>query len=89
MINYFLLINKKILKREYIMKGNKSKKSKELAKKKEEITPSSKNQIIKFNFSYDNLKCFINDKHPKTDRKHPSTRNEFSMTDSKKYRQQQ
>ena len=69
------------------MKGIKSKKSRESAKKKEEVPQPPKDRIVKFNLSYEDLKCFINDKHPKTDRKHVSTRYDFSMTDSKRYRQ--
>lgn len=42
--------------------------------------------MIMFNFSEENLKCFINDKHPKTDRKHVSKAYDFSMTDTKKYK---
>jgi hypothetical protein len=69
------------------MRANKCKKSRESAKKKEDIVPPPKDKIIKFNFSSESIKCFINDKHPKTDRKHVSARYDFSMTDSKKYRQ--
>ena len=43
--------------------------------------------MIKFNLSYDNLKCFINDKHPKTDRKRVSNKYNFNLTGGKKYRE--
>jgi hypothetical protein len=47
----------------------------------------NKDKIVKFNLSYDNLKCFINQKYPKTDRKRASNKNCFNFTDSKKYRE--
>ncbi len=68
------------------MRLNKNKKSKDSKKKKQEITIPQKDKIIKFNLSYDNLKCFINHKYPKTDRKRPSNKNTFNLTGSKKYR---
>lgn len=45
--------------------------------------------MIKFNISEENLKCFINDKRPMTDRKHVSKAYDFSMTDKKKFRETQ
>jgi hypothetical protein len=42
------------------------KKSKELSKKKDELPLPPKHNLVKFNLSYENLKCFIKDRYPKT-----------------------
>lgn len=67
---------------------NKRKKSKELGKKKEELTITGKEGMIKFNFSEDNLKCFMRDRQPKTDRKRISNKYELNLTEEKKYKEE-
>lgn len=65
---------------------NKPKRSKDLAKKKEDIIICGKAGTIKFNFSEDNLKCFMRQRQPKTDRKRVSSKYEMNLTDQKKYK---
>ena len=65
---------------------NKRKKSKELSRKKDEVPLPNKDKLVKFNISYDNLKCFITDRYPKTDRKRPTNRYGNNLTDEKKYK---
>lgn len=44
----------------------------------------NKSKIVEFNLSRDNIKCFIDEKHPKTDRKRPSYKEYVNYTDTKK-----
>lgn len=66
---------------------NKRKKSKDLGKKKDELMIGGKEGVIKFNFSEDNLKCFMRERQPKTDRKRISNKYEMNLTEEKKCRE--
>lgn len=60
---------------------NNRKKSRELDRKKQEFVIGYKEKTSKYNLSDDNLKCFIDNLHPKTERKRISSRYDSSLTD--------